>query len=200
MKKIVYLLLLSIIITSCISGKRHLEIAKKHLALAELKGAYKKTDTTFAKVRITIDAPEKDTTKKFEPVFYDAEWNKTIQANDSLVKVIDSLKAIHKPTVTQENQKKKLENNFKRGFEKDSVYYFKLDDDAIISLTVNSKAKSKYSVNYHQRPTQKVIIKKVPVKVDNDINIPWLSVPWWFWVIIAVITLAIIAARVYSKK
>ena len=162
-----YAILSLLLFTSC-SANYHLNQAKRHLKIAEQKGADIKNDTTFIKMLLKFKsgAKQADFEKPLTPDT--AKANTLLTQRDTLlIYVSDCSKA----TPEQKKEaKKELAKNTKKiqdAIYKDGTYTFKPDSIVTISLTLDNGI---IKVSYKKK--EEVFKKElnVPVSIDQKIS------------------------------
>lgn len=156
--------LIALILLSSCSANYHLNQAKRHLKIAEQKGADIKNDTTFIKMLLKFKSDAKQA--EFEkPLTPDTSKANTLlaQRDTLLIYVSDCSKA----TPEQKKEaKKELAKNTKKiqdAIYKDGTYTFKPDSIVTITLTLDN---GKIKVSYKKK--EEVFKKEVDVPVAID--------------------------------
>jgi len=160
--------LIALILLSSCSANYHLNQAKRHLKIAEQKGADIKNDTTFIKMLVKFKSEEKkaDFEKPLTPDT--AKANALLIQRDTLTIYISDC---GKATPEQKKEaKKELAKNTKKiqgAIYKDGTYTFKPDSIVTISLTLDN-GKIKVSYKKKEEVFKKEVI--VPVAIDQEIK------------------------------
>lgn len=186
MRYLIFILILS----SCGPGV-HLRLAKKHLKIAEMKGAIVTPDTVHKLMPVFIKGQNRII--KADPVLDSSLFETYMSKYDSVIQASSGL--VNKEELVKANQEiKTLKKRLIRGFAKDSTYRFPIDSVNTVFVQMKSGIPDNVSL---VRP-ETTVQADVPIAVNNKIECDcW---PWWYLIVVGFSGVGLGALSVLFKR
>lgn len=188
-RKILLFIIGICIVLLCLTGcgaSYHLQQAKKHLLIAQSKGANINSDTVYIEKEVYI--PGNEIVVNANETIDSTKFDSFIKSYDSLVKLES---AVHWETESSAPLKE-MRRQLSKAFTKDSTYYFKVDSITDVVIT------SKQGIISVKVDRKKTTIKSTQA-VSVTQNIKSGRIPNW-WIIVAVVILFLIAFVLIKKS
>lgn len=155
--------------------------ASWHLQKAISKGAKIEGDTIYKDRVVTLTVPAEDTTQEINPIIDTGAFHLVMDANDSLVLVIDDLKKdiASGNTLNKEkamaalkkanDQIRELKSRIAQGFSKDSTYHIQPDSLTVIDIEIKDGLLKK--AHYKRKEATYTKVDTIPIEIRRIFNI-----------------------------
>lgn len=176
MRSSIALLLLLAGCASFPSAEWHVQRAKRHMLLAESKGAKIDKEVRYDTITVEVPVPGDSSSKSIKPVIAEDDFFADMSRNDSLVAAINSLQQAIATGVTLDKEKtmsalKKaneeiwlLRKRIAQGYSKDSTYVV---DDGYCTLEARIKNGLLDNLRHTRQDTIFKVDKTIPVEIRN---------------------------------
>lgn len=170
------LIILAILLSSC-GASYHLKKAKKHMLLAEAKGADITRETVYDTVKVVVEVSGDSGKQEVKPEIDKDNFSKDMATSDSLLLVITSLQNNISQGNTLNLEKtisdlarankeiKALRGRIAQGYSKDSTYVYEADSLCTVRATVKNGLLTE--IEHDRKPIRAEKEEIVPVEIRN---------------------------------